>query len=117
VKDELLAGFEAVFEIAAVKEFAGEESAGGVLYEEMIDGVVVVLVGDGLAAHDTDADGVSAPGLDVLNMGEMDAVFVAERKVGEEVLESMDTALGEELGALGADAFYHADCGCQGENH
>ena len=31
VKDELLAGFESAFEVAAVKKFAGEEAAGGVL--------------------------------------------------------------------------------------
>ena len=40
VKNELLAGLEAAFEIAAVKKFAGEQTAGGILYEQMIDGVV-----------------------------------------------------------------------------
>ena len=62
VKDELLAGLEAAFEIAAVKKFAGEQAAGGVLDEEMIDRVVDELVGDGLAAHDARANGVAPLG-------------------------------------------------------
>ena len=83
----------------------------------MIDGVVGEFVGDGLAAHDAGADGVDAVGLDVFYVGEMDAVFVAEGEIGEEILEGVDAALGEEFGALGADAFDHADFGGEAESH
>ncbi len=114
VKNELLAGFEAAFEIAAVKKFAGEKATGGILNEEMIDGVVGEFIGDGLAAHDARANGVSAGRLDVLDIGEVDAVFVAEGEVAEQVLEGVDTALGEKLGALRANAFDHADLGGKG---
>ncbi len=117
VKDELLAGFEAAFEIAAVKKFAREEAAGGVLHEKMVDGVVGEFVGDGLAAHDARADRVDAVGLDVFYVGEMDAVFVAEGEIGEEILEGVDAALGEEFGALRADAFDHANFGGEAESH
>jgi len=117
VKDELLAGLEAAFEIAAMKKFAGEEAAGGVLHEQMIDGVVGEFVGDGLAAHDFGTNGVDAVGLDVFDIREMDAVFVAEGEIGEEILEGVDAALGEKFGALRADAFDHADFGGEGESH
>ena len=117
VKDEELAGLEAAFEIAAVKKFAGEEAAGGVLDEEMVDSVVDELAADGLAAHDAGANGVDAVGLDVLDVGEMDAVFVAEGEVAEQVFESVDAALGEEFGALRADAFDHANFGGKGQSH
>jgi hypothetical protein len=117
VKDELLAGLEAAFEIAAVKKLAGEEATGGVLHEEMIDGVVGELIGDGLAAHDFGANGVGAGRLDVFYGGEMDAIFVAEGEIGEEILEGKDAALGEKFGALRADAFDHADFGGETESH
>ena len=117
VKNELLAGLEAAFEIAAVKKFAGEQAAGGVLYEQMIDGVVCEFVRDGLAAHDARANGVGAVGLDVFDIGKMDAVFVAERQVGEQVFERVNAALGEKFGALRADAFDHAHFGGETECH
>ena len=111
MKDEKLAWLEPAFEIAAVKKFAWEEAAGGVLNEQMIDGVVGEFVGDGLAAHDAGANRVDTVGLDVLYIGEVDAVFVAEGEIAEQVLEGIDAAFGEELGALRADAFDHADFG------
>src|SRR5580658_1840697 len=83
----------------------------------MIDGVVGEFVGDGLATHDAGADGVDAVGLDVFDVGEVDAVFVAKREIREEILEGIDAALGEEFGALRADAFDHADFGGEGESH
>jgi hypothetical protein len=49
----------------------------------MVDGVVSVLVGDGLAAHDAGANGVGAGRLDVLDAGKMDAVFIAKGQIGE----------------------------------
>ncbi len=47
----------------------------------------------------------------------MDAVFVTERQVNEEVLEGVNAALGEELGALRTDALDHAHFGCETERH
>src|SRR5579863_10038829 len=83
----------------------------------MIDGVVGEFVGNGLAAHDASADGVDAVGLDVFDVGEMDAVFVAEREIREQIFKGIDAALGEEFGTLRADAFDHADFGGEGERH
>src|SRR6266404_3291019 len=118
VENELLAGFQAAFEIAAVKKFAGEQAAGVVLDEEMIDGVTTAAhAADGLAAHDAGANGVDAVGLDVFHFGKMDAVFVAEWQVAEEILKSVDAALRKEFGALRADAFDHADFGAEVHRH
>src|SRR5580704_12915820 len=68
VKDELLAGFEAPFEITAVKKFARKQAAGGVLYEQMIDSVIGEFIGDGLAAHHARANRVCAGRLDVFDI-------------------------------------------------
>ena len=68
VKDQLLAGLEAAFEIATVKKFAREEATGSILHEQMINGVRAELVGDGLAAHYAGANGVRVVGLDVLDI-------------------------------------------------
>jgi len=65
----------------------------------------------GLAAHDLYADGVDAVGLNVFYVRKMNAVFVAKRKIGEQVFEGVDAAAGEEFGALGADALDHANFG------
>jgi hypothetical protein len=35
----------------------------------------------------------------------------------KEIVDGVNAALGEELGAVGADAFDHAYFGCQGEGH
>ena len=117
VKDQLLAGFEAAFEIATVKKFAGEKAAGSVLHKQMINGVRAELIGDGLTAHYAGANGVRAVGLDVLDIGKMNAILVTERQIGEQILERADAALGEELGALRADALDHAHIGCQAQSH
>jgi hypothetical protein len=99
-----------------VEKFAGE-LAGGILHEKMIDGVASAHGAQGLAAHDASANGVDAVGLDVFDVGEMDAVFVTKWQVEEEIVERIDAAFSEEFGALGADAFDHADFGGQGERH
>src|ERR1700675_2265536 len=104
VEHQELALLEAAFEIAAVKEFAGEQ-AGGILHEEMIDGVAAARRAHGLAAHYAGANGVDAVGLDVLDVAEMDAIFVAEGEVQEQIFEGVDAALGQELGALRAYTF------------
>ena len=110
VEDERLAGLEAAFEIAAVKKFDGELAA-GVANQHVKDGIASAHGANGLAAHDLHANGVDTVGLDVFYVGEMDAVFVAEGQVIQKVFEGEDAALGEQLGALGADAFDHADFG------
>ncbi len=66
VQDEKLAGLEAAFEIAAMKEFARKQPAGGILNEQVINSIVSMLIGDGLAAHDAGANGVRSAGLDIL---------------------------------------------------
>src|SRR5713226_5561907 len=84
----------------------------------MIDGVAAAAhAADGLAAHDTRANGVDAVGLDVLDLGKMDAVFVAKRQVAEQVLKRVDAALRKEFGALRADAFDHADFRAEVDGH
>src|SRR4029077_20754786 len=117
VKDELLAGFEAALEIATVKEFAGEKATGGILNEQVINGVVAELVGDGLAAHDARANGVSSVGLDLLDIGKMNAIFVTGGQIGGQVVEGGKAALREKFGALRADALDHAGFGGQGQCH
>ena len=111
-----MALLEAAFEIAAVKKFA-RELASGILHQKMVDGVASAHGADGLTAHDAGADGVYPVGLDVANVGKVDAVFVAERQIVEEIVDRVDAALGEEFGAVRADAFDHADFGGQGQGH
>ena len=113
VEDEELALLEPAFQIAAVKKFAGK-LAGGILHEEMINGVAPAHGADGLAAHDACSNGVDAVWLDVANVGEVDAIFVAEGEIVKEIVDRIDAAFGEEFGAVGADAFDHADFGGQG---
>jgi hypothetical protein len=116
VENEELALLEAAFEVAAMKKLAGKLT-GGILHEEMVDGIASAHSANGLAAHDTSANGVDAFGFNVLDVGEMNAVFIAEGEIVEEIVDRVDAALGEELGAVGADAFDHADFGGQGEGH
>src|SRR5713226_9787774 len=109
MKDELLAGLQAAFEIAAMKKFDREKAAGVVLDEQMIDGVAAAAhAADRLAAHHARANGVGAARLDVPHLGKMDAVLVAKREIAEKVFERLDAALREEFGALRANAFDHA---------
>src|SRR5215467_9175209 len=105
MKHEQLAGLEAAFEIAAVKEFAAERETVLVLHQEVVDGVAASHATHGGAAGDTNAQRVDAVGSDVFDLGKMDAVFVSERKVSEQVFQRVDAAFGEEFGALRADAF------------
>ena len=81
----------------------------------MIDRVPSTHGAHGLAAHYAGANGVYAVGLDVLDVREVDAVFVAKRQVVEEIVDRVDAAFGEEFGAVGTNAFDHADFGGQGE--
>ena len=110
VENNFLAGSEAPFEVTTVKKFAGER-AGIVLNEKMVDGVAAVHAANGLAAHDAGANGVDIVGLDVFDPGEVEAIFVAKRKIVEEIVESVDAALGEEFGALRPYTFDHANFG------
>jgi len=116
MQDKKLALLEATLEIAAVKKLTGE-LAGGILHEKMVDGVAPAHGAHGLSAHDPGADRVNALRLDILDVGEVDAVFVAEGEIVQEIVEYKDTALGKEFGALRADAFDHADFSGQGEGH
>src|ERR1700693_2858788 len=106
VKNDFLAGGEAALEITAVKKFAGQR-AGIVLNEQVVDGVAAVHAANGLAAHHAGADGVDIVGLNILDPGEVEAIFIAKRKIVEEIVESVDAALGKEFGALRPHTFDH----------
>ncbi len=72
VQHQELALLQPAFEIAAVKEFAGEEAC-RILHQQMVNGVAAARCAHGLAAHHARADGVNAVGLNVLDVAEMDA--------------------------------------------
>src|SRR5580704_1914946 len=100
-----------------MKKLAWEQTAGGVLYEQMIDGVVREFIGDGLAAHHARANRVDAVRLNVFDIRKLDAIFVTKRQIGEQVFKRVNAALGEKLGALRANALDHAHFGCKTECH
>jgi hypothetical protein len=116
VKDEKLAGFQAAFEVTAVKKFAGER-AGIVLDKKMIDGVVPTHAANSLTAGDTDAQRENITGANVSNLRKVKAVFVSERQVAKEIFECVDATFCEELGALRAYTFDHLDVGLQAIGH
>jgi hypothetical protein len=84
MKHEKLAGFEAVFEIATMKKFAGER-AGIVLHEQMIDGVATAHTANRLAAGDTDAQSENIVGAHVFDLRKVQAIFIPERKIAEKI--------------------------------
>jgi hypothetical protein len=92
-----------------VKEFAGEQAAGGILHEQVINGVAAAHSADSLATHNLGADGVNAVGLEVFHIRKMDTIFVAKRQVSEQVSEGVKAALGKQFGALRTDTLDHAD--------
>src|SRR5262249_23264154 len=116
VKHKKLAGLEAAFQVAAVKKLDGQ-LAGFILHEEMIDGVAAAHPANGLATHHASAHSVNSAGLDVFEVGEMDAVFVAKRQIAEQIFERVNVAFSEQLGALRADAFDHAHFGSEVHPH
>src|SRR3979490_981497 len=84
----------------------------------MIDGgAAAAHAADRLAAHHAGADGVGAVRLDVLHLGEMNAIFVAKWQVAKQILERVDAALREEFSALRSDAFDHAHFGAEVHRH
>jgi len=111
VEDEQLARLEATFEIAAVKKFAGEGETGFVLYEQVVDGVASAHAAHGGTAGYAHPQSIDITRANILDEGKVNAVFVAEREIAEQVFESVDAALGEELGALRADSFEHTHVG------
>src|SRR5882762_2300382 len=76
----------------------------------MIDSVAAAHTAHRLAAHHPRTNGIRAVRLNVFHLREMDAVFVTEWEVPEQVLERVDPALREQFGALRANAFDHAYC-------
>src|SRR5713226_3572041 len=100
-----------------MKKFAREETTGIVLHEEMVDGSATTHGAKGLAAHYARTDGVRSVGLNFFHFGKMDAVFVAEGQVAEQILERVDSALGQQLRALRANAFDHAHFGVEAHHH
>ena len=107
VQYQPLAWFQAPFEVTAVKKFAGE-LAGGVANQQMKHCVASAHGTHRLATHDLHANGINAVGLNVFYIGKIDAVFVTERQVGEQVFERVDAALGQQFCALRANALDHA---------
>jgi hypothetical protein len=116
IEDEKLAGFQAAFEVATMKKFAGERT-GVVLHEKVIDGIASTHAANSLTAGDADTQRENIVGTHVFDLRKVEAVFVAEREVAEKIVESVDAAFGEELGALRAYAFDHLDVGLQAVGH
>src|SRR5690242_6794190 len=84
----------------------------------MVDGVAAEThVSNGLPAHHPRANGVGAVRLNVLHSREMDAVFVAEGQITEEIFERVDTALRKQLGALRPNALDHAHFRAEAHGH
>src|SRR2546430_1417698 len=108
VENQLLAVLQAAFEVATVKEFAGQ-GTGFVLNKQVVDRVATTHGADGLAAGHRDAQGVNRVGPNVFNLGKLDAVFITKRQIPEQILQSVDTTLGEQLGTLRANALNRLD--------
>ena len=68
-----------------MEKFAGKKSARCVLHEEVINSVAAAHPADGLTAHYLGSDGVNAVWLDVLDVRKMNAVFVAERQIRQQI--------------------------------
>ena len=83
----------------------------------MIDSVATAHTAHGLAAHHARANGIRPVRLDVFHLGKMNEIFIAKRQVREQILERVDPALGEQLGALRAHAFDHAYFGAKVHHH
>jgi hypothetical protein len=116
VKDEKLARLQAAFKIAAMKKFAGERS-GVVLHEKVIDGVASAHTANGLTAGDAHSQSEDMVGAHILDLREMEPVFIAEREITEEIFEGVDAAFCEKFGALRAYTFNHLDVGLQTVGH
>ena len=118
MKNQELAGFQAPFEIAAVKKFARQQPARLVLDQQVIDGVAAEAhVADGLTAHHPGANGVRAIRLDVSHFRKVDSVFVPEGQVAEQILQRVDAAFREQLRALRPNTFDHAHFRAEAHAH
>src|SRR5208283_5468612 len=100
VKNQLLTGLQPSFKIATMKEFARQRTR-IVLNEEMIDRIAAIHAANRLPAHDLCTQRVCSIRLDVPNLGKMNTVFIAERKIIEQIFQRVNPALGEEFGACG----------------
>src|SRR6266568_6441677 len=84
----------------------------------MVDGIAAKAhVANGLAAHHPRANGVCAVWLDVLHLRKVDAIFVTERQVAEEIFKGGDATLREKLRALRAHALDHAHFRAEAHGH
>jgi len=117
MKNEQLPGLQAPFKVSTVKKLARQRTARVVLHQQVINGVAAAHTAHRLAAHHPCTNGVRAVRLNVFHLGEMDAVFVTEREVPEQVLKRVDPALREQFGALRANAFDHAYCCAKVRGH
>jgi len=88
-----------------------------VLNEEVINSVAAVHTSNRLAAHHASTKRVDAIRLNILDLREMDTVFVAKRKIVEKIFQGKDAAFCEEFGALWTDAFQHLDIGLKTKDH
>ena len=96
VKHEPLPGLECFLEIVPVKKFAGER-ARLVAHEQVIDAAARARVADQAAAQDLRANGVDLSRRDLANFCEVDAVFVAEGQIAEQVFKRPQPALAREF--------------------
>jgi hypothetical protein len=118
VKNQKLPGLQSPFEIAAVKKLASQQSARLVLDQQMINSVAAETpASNGLPAHHPRANGVGSVWLNVFDLREVHAVFVAKRQVAEQISERADAALGEQFGALRAHPLDHAHFATEAHGH
>src|SRR2546423_5180820 len=72
VKDQLLAGLQAAFEVATMKKFTCQ-GTGFILNKQVVDRVATTHGADSLAAGDGNAEGVNRVGPNVFNLRKLDA--------------------------------------------
>ena len=116
VKDQLLARLQAAFQVAPVKKLAGKR-ARVVLDKQMVDGVAAIHPAYGLATHHLGSQGINPIGLNILNLGEMDGVFVTERQVIQQVFQGINPALRQKFCTARAHALHHLHIRLQANAH
>ncbi len=118
MENQPLAGLQTTFEITAMKEFAGQLAACLILHQQVVDGIAAPAHrSNRLAAQNARANRVGSARLDVLHFREVDAVFVTEGQVAEQIFQRVDAALGEQLGALWTYASDHAHFAAEIHSH
>ena len=104
VQHDALQSLEAPLQIAAVKK-DGVERPGIVAHGEMVKRAAAAMIREQPAGGDARQNRGRLSRLNLIDRREMDAVFVAKRKIIQQGADGFDAALDEQSGALRADAF------------